>query len=441
MNSAALVRHALRLFARRRGTMLFFVSCLGLGIAFLSAVSHLLSAVDDAVARRARDMLAGDVQVSSSRPLLKEENDALALNVAAQRRTSRSVALASMLTPLAGRDAPFLVAVKAVDEDYPLRGKLATAPPGLRPRSGFCLLERSAALQHDLKAGDDVRLGPLHLKISALIDEEPDRDFLGFSFAPRLLIANGDLPRAKLLGLGARVRYSWTLALGDAEEPDAASRAVKTRLERELPDAHLSIATYRDGEQSVRDGLRRAALFFTVLSLAALLLGAAGLRAGLSLFLDAEGPSMSLLRCLGATVAEVERLYGGICLAAGLLGGGAGAAAGWALAAAGARAAARFGLELTAPPRPGVFAECLLLSGALAWGLSAARVRALASRAPLDALRAPPLPSRALSLAGAAAAALVVLAAAWLRAPTHADALKIAGALAAGAAVVELLAR
>jgi putative ABC transport system permease protein len=358
-----------------------------------------------------------------------------------ERRASESIAMASMVNPISSKEAPFLVAVKAVDSYYPLRGELVTAPSGTSPQNGTCLLERSAALQHDMKVGDEIRLGALRLRISALIDKEPDRDFLGFSFAPRLLISAGDLPRAQLLGLGARVRYYWTLALGDQEEPDAASRAAKTDLERELSDAHLSISTYRDGEASVRDGLRRSALFFTVLSLAALLLGAAGLRAGLSLFLDAEAQSMSLLRCLGATVGEVERLYGGLCLAAGLLGGGLGAVAGWGLAAAGAHAAARFGLELSAPPRVGIFLECLLLSGALAWGLSAARVRALASRAPLDALRAPPPPPRALAAAGWGAALLVVLAAAWLRAPTPQDALKIVAALAAGALVVELLSR
>ncbi len=423
--------------------MVFFAGCLALGIAFLSAVSHLLAAVDDAVAKRAREMLAGDVQVSASRPMNGDERATLT-RVAGEnngRRASNGIALASMLTTHGRHDAPFLVAAKAVDRDYPLRGKLVTEPENVLPKPGTALIERSAALQHGVKVGDQVRLGSLQLKISGIIDKEPDRDFLGFSFAPRLLISIDDLPKAKLLGLGARVRYSWTMALADGEDPDAASRAAKERLGGLLPDAHLSVSTYRDGEASVRDGLRRSALFFTALSLAALLLGAAGLRAGLSLFLDSEAPSMSLLRCLGATVHEVERLYGGLCLGAGLLGGGLGAAAGWGIAAVGAKAAARFGLELSAPPRPGVFAECLILSGALAWGLSAARVRALASRAPLDAMRAPPSPPRGLVVAGWLAALAVALAAAWLRAPTAADAGKIVAALAARAVVVELLSR
>jgi putative ABC transport system permease protein len=440
LSAAALARHAARLFARRRGTMLFFSGCLALGIAFLSAVSHLLSAVDVAVAARARDLLSGDLQATASRPFTEAEDAAFSRSLTPGRRAARGTTLASMLAP-AGPEAPFLVAVKAVDDAYPLRGKLETTPPGARPGPGECLLERSAALQHGLKAGDAARLGRLNLRIAGLIDKEPDRDFLGFSFAPRLMISTRDLPRAGLLGLGSRVRYSWTLALADSGDPDAAARAAKSALEKNLADPHVSVASYTDGEPSVRDGLRRSALFFTALSLAALLLGAAGLRAGLILFLDAEAPSMGLLRCLGATAGEVERLYGGLCLAAGLAGGGLGAAAGWVLAAAAARGAARFGLELTAPPRAGIFAECLLIAGALSWGLSAARVRALAARAPLDALRAPPPTPKLLAAAGWAAALAVVATAAWLRAPSGTDALKIVGALAAGAALIEGLSR
>jgi predicted lysophospholipase L1 biosynthesis ABC-type transport system permease subunit len=69
----ALLRHAWRLTWRRRGTMLFFACCLSLGIGFLSAVSHLLLAVDQAIATRARELLAGDLQVVSNRPFTPSE--------------------------------------------------------------------------------------------------------------------------------------------------------------------------------------------------------------------------------------------------------------------------------------------------------------------------------------------------------------------------------
>jgi putative ABC transport system permease protein len=306
--------------------MLFFACCLSLGIGFLSAVSHLLLAVDQAIATRARELLAGDLQVVSNRPFTPSEKKTLSRVVTGDRQSTLSVSLASMLTPASS--APFLVSVKAVEAAYPLHGKMQTQPSGAAIEPGYCFLERTAAIAHHLKIGDTIRLGRLELRIKAILDKEPDRDFFGFTFAPRLMISLNDLSRAGLLGFGARVRYSWTMALADRENPDTAVRAAKKIIEKSLPDPHLSVTAYMDGEASIRDGLRRSGLFFTLLSLSALLLGAAGLRAGVALFLNKESESIGLLRCLGLTRADIEKLYGGLCLSFGLLGGAMGATGG-----------------------------------------------------------------------------------------------------------------
>ena len=438
-----MTRLGLRLALRQWPRFVFFAACLSLGTGFLVAVSHLLSAVDRAVAVRARELLAGDVEVSSGREFGGREKAAFAAELTPGRRAARSVTFASMLTPGEG-SPPFLVSVKSVEAAYPLRGELRTSPPGgtaLLAGGGRCLVERTLTLQRRLEPGDRVKLGALTLTVAGIIDREPDRGFAAFSFAPRLMIAADDLERTRLLGLGSRTRFRWTLALADGEDPVAGSKAVKRRLEKALPEPHLSIETYTEGEPAMRDGLRRSALFFTVLSLAALLLGAAGLRAGLTFFLDSQAETMGLLRCLGASAREVERLYSGLCVGAGLAGGFGGAMLGWMTAAAVAGLSPRFGVELSVPPDPAAFLESLLLSAALAWGLSAARVRALAARAPLDALRSPPPAPRALAAAGWTAAAAAVLFAAWHRSGSTEDALKLTGALALGAFAVEVLSR
>lgn len=438
-----MIRLGLRLAARQWSRFLFFAACLSLGTGFLVAVSHLLTAVDRAVALRAREMLAGDVEVASGRDFNDREHAAFAAALTPGRRAARSIAFSSMLSTERG-EPPFLVAVKTVEAAYPLRGTLVTDPPGgtdLLAGGGKCLIERTMVLQRELRVGQRVKLGAATFVVAGIIDREPDRGFAAFSFAPRLMIAAEDLEKTRLLGLGARTRFRWTLALGGAEDPVVASRAVKKELEKALPEPHLAIESYADGEPAMRDGLRRSAIFFTVLSLTALLLGAAGLRAGLTMFLDSQAETMGLLRCLGASSSEVERLYAGLCVGAGLAGGLGGAFMGWGVAALAAVQAPRFGVDLAVPPDPAAFLEALLLSAALAWGLSAARVRALAARAPLDALRAPPEASRRLVFAGWAAAAAAVALAAWRRSGSNEDALKLTAALAGGALAVEVLSR
>ena len=438
-----MIRLGLRLASRQWARFVFFAACLSLGSGFLVAVAHLLASVDRAVAVRARELLAGDVEVSSARDFGDREKAAFAAALTPGRRAVRSVTFASMLAP-ATKEPPFLVSVKSVEAAYPLRGELKTDPPGgtaLLAGGGKCLVERTLTLQRELRRGERVRLGALTLTVAGVIDREPDRGFAAFSFAPRLMISADDLERTRLLGLGARTRFRWTMALGDGEEPVAGSRTAKVALEKALPEPHLSIESYTEGEPAMRDGLRRSALFFTVLSLAALLLGAAGLRAGLTLFLDSQAETMGLLRCLGASAREVERLYAGLCVGAGLAGGLGGSLIGWGTAALAAVWAPRFGVDLSVPPDPAAFVEALLLCAVLAWGLSAARVRALAARSPLDALRAPPEAPRGLVAAGWAAAGAAVLLAAWRRSGSNEDALKLTAALALGALAVEVLSR
>ncbi len=442
-DSLALPRFGLRLALRQWTRFLFFAACLSLGTGFLVAVSHLLTAVDKTVALRARELLAGDIEISSGRDFGAREREAFTSALTPGRRAARSVSFSSMLSPASGAP-PFLVSVKSVEGAYPLRGVLKTEPPGgaaLLSGGGKCLVERALILQRELRLGERVKLGALTLTVAGVIDREPDRGFAAFSFAPRLMIAADDLGRTRLLGLGARTRFRWTLALGEGEDPVAGSKAVKSALEKALPEPHLSIESYTEGEPAMRDGLRRSAIFFTVLSLAALLLGASGLRAGLILFLDSQAETMGLLRCLGASAGEVEKLYSGLCVGAGLAGGLGGSLIGWGVAALAATQAPHFGVDLTVPPDPAAFLEALLLSAALAWGLSAARVRALATRSPLDALRAPPEASRRLVAAGWALAAAAVLFAAWRRSGSSEDAFKLTAALACGALAVEVLSR
>lgn len=443
LSTAALVRLGARLALRQSRRLVFLAACLSVGMAFLSAVTHLLSAAETVLAERARELMAGDIEVSSSRPFEERERAAFAAALRTGRRSAETVTLASMLT-VPNQGTPFLVSVKAVPPSYPLSGRLVVDPPQAESRmdeGGACLLERSVFLQHDLKTGDIVSLGRLRLRVAGAIDSEPDRGLGGFNLAPRIMIALKDLPSAGLLGLGSRTRHQWTMTLDPMEDPVLAARAAKAALEASLPEPHLSVASHSDGEPMIREGARRTALFFSVLALSALLLGAAGLRAGLGLFLDSQAGVMGLLRCLGASAVEVERLYVGICAAVGLLGGLAGALAGWGVAVLAAQAGPRFGWELTVPFEPRAFLEALLLSASLSWGLSAARVRALAEQAPLDALRRTPEPSARLATLGWSVALLAMATSAWLRTGSTREALGLIAALGTGTLVVALLAR
>ncbi|MFH1724265.1 MAG: FtsX-like permease family protein [Elusimicrobiota bacterium] len=382
-----------RLYLRHWPRLLFFSSCIALGVAFLFGTGNLLAAVDRAVGARARELLSADVEVASNRPFGPAAREMFELLESEGVRIGKVVSFSSMLRPEREGTAPFLVSVKAIDGAYPLYGDLVVDPPGARAaltRAGACLLDEAGALQHGLSPGDTVRLGAVRLRVSGLIKAEPDRTLARFALAPRLIISQSQVEETGLVRFGSRIRHQRLLALARSPDPAAAARRLSARLEERLDDPYLRITAYPDSEPRVRRVLRRLTGFFALVSIVVLLLGAVGMAASIALFLDGQTETAAILRCLGLGPRAVARLYHGLCLAVGLQGGALGVAGGWLLSAAAIRiVTGYFSLRL---PVEAVFdksslAEAFLVACVLSVGVPFAKVRALSRLSPLDILR------------------------------------------------------
>ncbi|MEE8424436.1 MAG: ABC transporter permease, partial [Elusimicrobiota bacterium] len=211
--SSPVTRIGLLLYVRHRWQILFFSSCIAAGVAFLFSVGNLLSSIDRAIARGARELMAADVRVSSSRPIGGSALETFERLTREGVRRTRIVSFASMLRPRTG--TPFLVSIKAVEEAYPFYGELVVEPSDYREDffSGkACLIDGSIALQHGLAVGDRVKLGGAELTVRGIVRREPDRGLSSFSLAPRLFVPMTALRETGLLRTGSRIRHRMLLA-------------------------------------------------------------------------------------------------------------------------------------------------------------------------------------------------------------------------------------
>jgi putative ABC transport system permease protein len=411
-----------RLYRRNSARLLFFSACIAAGVAFLFSVGNLLSAVDRAVAVRARTLMAADVEIAANRPLGQQTENLLRQLETEGVRSTRITSFASMLHG-PKISVPVLASVKAVEQAYPFYGDLRIDPPNFA--SDFygkpaALIDEQLALRYNLKRGSRLQLGRATLIVAGIVRAEPDRGLSAFNLGPRVFVPFDILDKTELVRFGARLRHRRLLAAPASTDPGATARALELRIEQQLRDPYIQVSSYAASRPSISRVLKRATMFFVLIALVALLLGAVGMAATMSMFLNEQLETVGILRCLGLGPQAIARIYHGLCFAVGLQGGLMGAAGGWVLSVAALETVKRV-LGLNMELSPGFSApalgEALLLSTTLAVGLNATRVRALAGIAPLQILRERtrrlPASARGLALSALIGLGLLVAYAYW----------------------------
>ncbi len=113
-----------------------------------------------------------------------------------------------------------LAEIKAVDENYPLKGELHSSKnlysddeknQKLIPEPGSVWLEANLFSLLDINIGDTIKIGYLPLTVARVLTFEPDRGGEGLSLAPRALINRADIPKTKVIAEGSRQTYKLLL--------------------------------------------------------------------------------------------------------------------------------------------------------------------------------------------------------------------------------------
>jgi putative ABC transport system permease protein len=295
----------------RGGTrgLIIVLLCLGVGVAGIAGIGSLRAALGQGLAEDGRAILGGDLALSTS--LAPFPPAVEAWFAARGDRVSESVETRSILVAPSGRR--LLVAAKAVSPDWPLIGAVTSAPPGqfvtLRKgadgRPGL-LLDPTGAQTLALRPGDRVTLGGVALAYRGSIADSPDRIADSRLFGVKAFVSLPALAGTPLVAPGGLVTYEMQVALRPGTSVPAAVAALRAR----FPQALWRIRTTGDAAPDLSRFVDQAALFMTLLGLAALLVGGIGVANGVEAWLAARARSIATLRCLGASARMVGTIHG-----------------------------------------------------------------------------------------------------------------------------------
>ena len=288
-----------------RGLRLLLV-CLFLGVATLATIGSLTAAITQELASRGRVLLGGDVEVAmTQRQASAQEHAALA----AQGRISdtiRTRAMARRATPTPGAPDAVLTELKGVDARYPLYGMLTLREGAYRPLApDAVVIDRSLAERLLLRVGDSLRYGEAAFRIAGIIAAEPDRVGEGFTLGPVAIVSLQGLARTGLLQPGALYETKYRIRLAPQVEPQAVIDRLESRYAAQSWE-------YKDRSRAAPGAVRffeRMGQFLALIGLAALVIAGIGVSNGVASYLGMKRGSIATLKVLGATSADIARIY------------------------------------------------------------------------------------------------------------------------------------
>ncbi len=319
----------------RSGELRLLILAVTLAVAALTAVGFFADRLKGGLQRDARQLLGGDAVIVSDNPTPQAFTaKARALGLA-QVQTLGFPTMARAVDARGG--GAKLVALKVVEDGYPLRGslKLASAPdapPSVTravPATGAAWVEAPLLEALGVQMGDTLLLGETGLRIDKIIVSEPDRGAGFMSFAPRVMINHADLEATALIQPASRISYRLALAGDDARIKTFVNWA---QLEAKKPEVRgVRVESLQGGRPEMGQTLERAEKFLNLIALLAALLSAVAVALAARGFAASHLDDCAMLRVLGLGQRTIALAYAFEFILIGALASALGVACGYAV--------------------------------------------------------------------------------------------------------------
>lgn len=305
MRVVDLIGLGLRQFRRdlSSGEARVLLSALVLAVFSVATVSFITDRAQNALALESNRLLGGDAVLRSDTPINAELQQLGQGLQQAEVWTTMSMLRASADMRLSE--------VRALNGSFPLRGhyriETATGIEAKRqggPAMGEIWLSKAATTALSADLGSEVTLGTAKLRVSAIVLEEPDGALDYFNTAPRAFVSIDDLNRSGLVQPGARINYRWVVA-GEAASVQRFTDLIKPKLGR-----GQRLETAADARPELRTALDRADRFLGLAALISVVLASVAIAMAARQYSERHLDHAAVLRCLGASQAQIAILHG-----------------------------------------------------------------------------------------------------------------------------------
>lgn len=299
----------------RTGGLYLLIIALSLAISATTALKFSNTQVQNAVTLQAAEMLGADLVLS--------DNDPIQLNWQQQaEKLKLKQAPVTLFGSMAHTQDQFvMVNVKAVDEHFPLRGKLEIKPRVQSIQQGQVWLSTRAIDLLKVKVGDQVAIADGQFKVTGVIEHDSNQE-LGFSgFSPTVIIHQADIAKTNAVQVGSRIEYRLLMA-GEPEQVETYKKIFKqetnhdlkteSEKEQQIENSEQTSLKLRDASQSntrLMKPIENLDTFLQLANLLTILLCGIAIALTSQRYVQQNQDHIALMRCLGASKRQILFAY------------------------------------------------------------------------------------------------------------------------------------
>ena len=282
----------------RSGELRLLLIALAIAVGTVASITLTVDRLQKAMTKEASVFLGADRSISSGKPIPEDFG---------LKATDRGITTSSMVVfnsmVLSGKDNNLaqLASVKAVEGNYPLRGKLrvadepfgATTETTERPNPGEVWLNSRLLYTLGLEIGDRVEVGYASLLATRILESEPDRGFSMLDLSPRVLMRIEDIDATRVIQPGSQISFR-LLLVGE----DSAFRDLYGAIEGDLQGYRWR--GVRDADERIGRALERGESFFLIGGSMAVLLAGVAIALSANRYARRHFDHVGILKTLGA---------------------------------------------------------------------------------------------------------------------------------------------
>ncbi len=281
------------------------LAALILAVTATTSLRFATETISTAIDQQAGQLLAGDLVITSSKPLKQRWYDTTGQ---AGLRSNNATVFGSMAQ---AADQFVLVNVKAIESGFPLRGALTLQPEqpaGQAPQSGTVWLMPRLFDLLKVKIGDQVRLGDGTFRVTASIVRDPNQETGMSGFSPTVIINHADVVATNVVQTGSRIDYRLILA----GEPQVV-KAFQQRYKGKMGEG-VQLRAASQGNTRLMRPVQMLDDYAQIVSVLTMLLCGIAIALSCQRYVTEQLDQFAMLRCLGASRRQLSLLYWGLLL-------------------------------------------------------------------------------------------------------------------------------